>query len=114
MSTAEHLRRLLQRIDGKGYKAYKDIEGSYDFGPFSMHVDHVQGDPLTPFEPVLLRDVGGAKGGGDKETHESLQVGSLYLGFRSILSFQQLRNELSLCVTASTQNQSWYALRKIQ
>jgi len=41
------------RIDGKGYKAYKDIEGSFDFGPFTLHIDHIQGDPFAP--PSRLR-----------------------------------------------------------
>jgi predicted ABC-class ATPase len=47
MSTADQLRSILTRIDGRGYKAYKDIEGSYDFGQFFLYVDHVQGDPFA-------------------------------------------------------------------
>ena len=43
----EDLRRTLIRIDRKGYKAYKDIEGMYDFGAFSLSIDHVQGDPFA-------------------------------------------------------------------
>jgi len=34
MQTQEDLKRILARIDGRGYKAYKDVEGSYDFGDF--------------------------------------------------------------------------------
>ncbi|BCR06140.1 ATPase [Desulfuromonas versatilis] len=41
------LRDILKRIDGKGYKAYKDLTGSYDFGEFRLGVDHVQGDPFA-------------------------------------------------------------------
>jgi len=41
------LEKTLQRIDGKGYKAYKDIQGSYDFGNFTLHIDYVQGDPFA-------------------------------------------------------------------
>lgn len=43
----ESLRKQLQRIDGKGYKAYKDIKGQYDFESFSISIDHVQGDPFA-------------------------------------------------------------------
>jgi predicted ABC-class ATPase len=43
----DKLRQQLQRIDGKGYKAYKDIQGSYDFGTFTITIDHVQGDPFA-------------------------------------------------------------------
>lgn len=43
----ESLRKHLQRIDGKGYKAYKDIKGLYDFKSFTVSIDHVQGDPFA-------------------------------------------------------------------
>ena len=42
------LKRILSRIDGKGYKAYKDIQGAYDFGSYQLFIDHVQGDPFAP------------------------------------------------------------------
>lgn len=47
MRTSEELRRTLRRIDGRGYKAYKDLGGSYDCGRFILSVDHVQGDPFA-------------------------------------------------------------------
>ncbi|MEE9608092.1 MAG: ABC-ATPase domain-containing protein [Myxococcota bacterium] len=53
MSSAEDLRRILGRIDGRGYKAYRDIKGSFEFGAYSLHIDHVQGDPFA--SPSKLR-----------------------------------------------------------
>jgi len=49
MHDAGILHSTLNRIDGKGYKAYKDIEGTYEFSDegFVLHVDHVQGDPFA-------------------------------------------------------------------
>jgi predicted ABC-class ATPase len=41
------LRRTLEGLDGRGYKAYKAIAGAYDFGAFRLLVDHVQGDPFA-------------------------------------------------------------------
>lgn len=55
MKPAEYLKQTLQRIDGRGYKAYKDIEGSYDFGEFALFVDHVQADPFAPPSRVRVR-----------------------------------------------------------
>ncbi len=50
----QELRRTLLRIDGRGYKAYKDIQGGrYRFGDFELVVDHVQGDPYAA--PSRLR-----------------------------------------------------------
>ncbi len=43
----ERLRSLLQQIDGRGYKAYKQLKGRYDFGNFTLSIDHVQGDPFA-------------------------------------------------------------------
>ena len=43
----EHLRALLSKIDGHGYKAYKDLKGSYQFDGYRLTIDHVQGDPFA-------------------------------------------------------------------
>ena len=53
MAGEEELRRLLQRIDGRGYKAYRDLRGHFEFADLSLHVDHVQGDPFA--SPSKLR-----------------------------------------------------------
>ncbi|MCB0581096.1 MAG: isopentenyl-diphosphate delta-isomerase, partial [Phaeodactylibacter sp.] len=55
MKTQEDLRHLLRRIDGKGYKAYKDIQGQYAFDDFELHVDYVQGDPFASPSRLRLR-----------------------------------------------------------
>jgi len=55
MQSRTQLENILRRIDGRGYKAYKDIEGSYDFGNFILHIDHVQGDPFA--SPSRIRIV---------------------------------------------------------
>jgi predicted ABC-class ATPase len=50
------LRRLqatLDRIDRKGYGAYKDLQGTHDLGGFTLFVDRVQRDPFAP--PSLVR-----------------------------------------------------------
>ncbi|RKY60891.1 MAG: ATPase, partial [Candidatus Latescibacterota bacterium] len=55
MKTAEDLRRTLRRIDGRGYKAYKDIEGVYDCGDYILFVDRSQGDPFASPSRVRVR-----------------------------------------------------------
>jgi predicted ABC-class ATPase len=45
--TGADLRQVLHRLDNKGYPAYKDIRGSYEFGQFSLLADHIQGDPFA-------------------------------------------------------------------
>ena len=55
MKDDNDLRQLLQRIDGKGYKAYKNIKGVYTFPGFTLYVDHVQGDPFATPSRVRVR-----------------------------------------------------------
>ncbi len=43
----EDLRETLRRIDHRGYPAYKDTKGRYDFGKYMLSIDHVQGDPFA-------------------------------------------------------------------
>jgi predicted ABC-class ATPase len=49
----QRLQATLDRIDRKGYGAYKDISGTYDFGGFTLFIDRVQRDPFAP--PSLIR-----------------------------------------------------------
>ena len=55
MSNEQHLRQLLSHIDGRGYKAYKQIKGEYEFPGFTLYIDHVQGDPFALPSKVRLR-----------------------------------------------------------
>ena len=55
MRTSKELESLLQRIDGKGYKAYKDLQGTYALEGFHLAVDYVQGDPFA--SPSRIRGI---------------------------------------------------------
>jgi predicted ABC-class ATPase len=47
MTMKTNLSDQLYRLDGQGYGAYKSLKGAYDFGDFTLHIDHVQGDPFA-------------------------------------------------------------------
>lgn len=51
----EKLKEKLLKIDGKGYKAYKDIQGTYQSKEFLLHIDYVQPDPFA--NPTRIRVV---------------------------------------------------------
>ena len=55
MKSHSDLRQHLLRLDGRGYKAYKDLEGSYDFETFTLFIDHVQGDPFAESSKARIR-----------------------------------------------------------
>lgn len=47
MNTATELRTKLRNIDHRGYPAYKELKGQYNFGDYVLSIDHVQGDPFA-------------------------------------------------------------------
>ena len=55
MRNESDLREALRRIDGRGYKAYKSIAGSYELRGQTLFIDHVQGDPFAAPSRLRLR-----------------------------------------------------------
>ena len=47
MKSSQVLKMEIDKIDGKSYRLYKNLEGEYDFGSFVLCIDHVQGDPFA-------------------------------------------------------------------
>ena len=47
MQSSADLKNLLDRIDHRGYPAYKDTKGEYQFPGYVLSIDHVQGDPFA-------------------------------------------------------------------
>ena len=47
MQTSSDLKTLLNKIDRRGYPAYKDTLGVYQFPGYTLSIDHVQGDPFA-------------------------------------------------------------------
>ena len=51
----EKLKNILSNIDRRGYKAYKQLQGSYNFRNFTLYIDHVQGDPFASPSKLRIR-----------------------------------------------------------
>lgn len=47
MKGEKELRKILNQIDGRGYKAYNRLEGVYKLGNFVLFIEHVQRDPFA-------------------------------------------------------------------
>ncbi|HAV43409.1 TPA: ATPase [bacterium] len=50
-----NLKRNLERIDGRGYRAYQEIKGRYEFEGSTLFIDYVQGDPFAPPSRIRVR-----------------------------------------------------------
>ncbi len=48
------LEEKLRRIDRKGYKAYKELLGKYQFDFYVLSIDHVQSDPFAPPSKIRI------------------------------------------------------------
>jgi predicted ABC-class ATPase len=54
MKSEQELQNLLKTIDHKGYPAYKDLKGKYQFKQYILSIDHVQGDPFASPSKVSI------------------------------------------------------------
>ena len=55
MNHASDLKKQLLSIHRKSYPAYKSLKGVYDFGEYTLSIDHVQGDPFGSPSHVTIR-----------------------------------------------------------
>ena len=55
MLTSTDLKTILARIDRRGYPAYKDTRGIYQFPHYVLSIDHVQGDPFASPSKLSIR-----------------------------------------------------------
>ena len=62
MQSAAELKQLLDRIDHRGYPAYKDTKGQYQFPGYVFSIDHVQGDPFASPSKVSVQVKGSTAG----------------------------------------------------
>ena len=62
MQSAVELKQLLDRIDHRGYPAYKDTKGQYQFQGYVFSIDHVQGDPFASPSKVSIQVKGSTAG----------------------------------------------------
>lgn len=54
MKQSSELNRMLRQIDHKGYPAYKQLRGEYQFPGYVLGIDHVQGDPFAAPSKVSI------------------------------------------------------------
>ncbi len=62
MKQSSELNTMLRQIDHKGYPAYKQLKGAYQFPNYVLGIDHVQGDPFAAPSRVSIRVAGKAAG----------------------------------------------------
>ncbi len=51
----DRLKKTLEKINNKGYKAYKSLKGIYNFPDYQLLIDHVQGDPYASPSKIRIK-----------------------------------------------------------
>ncbi len=70
MNSDQDLKKRLLQIDHKGYPAYKQLKGMYQFPLFVLGIDHVQGDPFASPSKVSVH-VPGKTAGFKKDLYDT-------------------------------------------
>lgn len=70
MKSSAELKDLLNRIDHKGYPAYKETYGMYQFEGYLLAIDHVQGDPFASPSKVSIH-ISGTQAGFPAELYDT-------------------------------------------
>ncbi len=96
MQSSTDLRSLLNRIDHRGYPAYKDTRGAYQFPGYILSIDHVQGDPFASPSKVSVR-AAGRTAGFPKELYQFKAKGSGKSGLISVSRCSQEVLERTAC-----------------
>ena len=60
----------MARIDRKGYPAYKDTRGAYQFPAYVLSIDHVQGDPFAAPSKLSIH-VNGKQAGFPRQLYQT-------------------------------------------
>ncbi|MDJ0579788.1 ABC-ATPase domain-containing protein [Crocosphaera sp.] len=51
----QDLYNILIQLDGRNYKAYKDIKANYQFSKFNLIIEHIQGDPFASPSKLIIK-----------------------------------------------------------
>ncbi len=70
MKTHNTLKKILRDIHSRGYKAYKQIKGSYQFEDYILIFDTIQGDPFAHASRIRVR-VPQKKAGFPEDTYKN-------------------------------------------
>lgn len=99
----DQLTAKLKKIEKQNYRAYQQIKGSYDYSDFTLHIDHVQGDPyasasrLRAFRPWSLTGLQWLR-----EKSASYQIAARDFIARGFAEMSKQHNEVSISLTGQT------------
>ncbi|CAH8189134.1 ABC-ATPase domain-containing protein [Vibrio aestuarianus] len=97
------LTSILKKLEKQNYRAYQQIKGQYDFGDFTLYIDHIQADPFASASRFRatrawsLTDLEWLR-----EKSPAYQMAARDFIARSFAEFSKQENHISIALTGQT------------
>ncbi len=93
----------LKKLEKQNYRAYQQIKGQYDFGDFTLFIDHTQADPYASSSRLrATRDWSLTGLSWLKETSTEYQIAARDFIARSFAEFAKQDNAVSIALNGQT------------
>ncbi|XAW88023.1 ABC-ATPase domain-containing protein [Vibrio sp. CDRSL-10 TSBA] len=93
----------LKKLEKQNYRAYQQIKGQYDFGDFTLYIDHIQSDPYASASRLRATRAWSLTGlEWLREKSASYQIAARDFIARSFAELAKQENALSISLTGQT------------
>ncbi|WP_136483931.1 ABC-ATPase domain-containing protein [Vibrio sp. H11] len=93
----------LKKLEKQNYRAYQQIKGQYDFGDFTLYIDHIQSDPYASASRLRATRAWSLTGlEWLREKSASYQIAARDFIARTFAELAKQENALSIALTGQT------------
>ncbi|WHR53524.1 ABC-ATPase domain-containing protein [Vibrio furnissii] len=97
------LTSILKKLEKQNYRAYQQIKGQYDFGDYTLYIDHVQSDPYASASRLRATRAWSLTGlDWLREKSPSYQRAARDFIARSFAEFAKQENSISISLSGQT------------
>lgn len=97
------LNSILKKLEKQNYRAYQQIKGQYDFGDYTLYIDHVQSDPYASASRLRATRAWSLTGlDWLREKSPSYQRAARDFIARSFAEFAKQENSISISLSGQT------------
>ncbi|EKG0011722.1 ABC-ATPase domain-containing protein [Vibrio cholerae] len=99
----DRLIATLKKLEKQNYRAYQQIKGQYDFGDFTLFIDHIQSDPYASASRLRATRAWSLTGlDWLKEKSPAYQMAARDFIARAFAEFAKQDNSLSIAISGQT------------
>ncbi|ENM5901130.1 ABC-ATPase domain-containing protein [Vibrio mimicus] len=99
----DRLIAILKKLEKQNYRAYQQIKGQYDFGDFTLFIDHIQSDPYASASRLRATRAWSLTGlDWLREKSPAYQMAARDFIARAFAEFAKQDNSLSIAISGQT------------